>query len=1514
MVRLIRRFSFFVVLCMVLVPSANAVDVQLQNSRFASFSLFCFEFCFPSDDLTITVTITSGQTSTPGIYQVSLASGATSFFTINPDGTIGPVVDPTSPFARTFTYGPITTTSDQSVTVSTTGTVPGLPYHYPIKVTNTFVWDFLWTFLKIQATQELRPIKHYVTPIVVNLGGGPDSDATGPQTSCTCTGMAAYSLNKLQAGVILTDTPLSYNPPRGQPMAFTLTYNQRDVNQPAVPPYSNFGPQWTSNGISYISAGPITGQTEAIRYLPGGGQERYTSYTVGTSNPAVLDGLVLTYAPHPASRAVLQALTGTSNGASQPNFYQLAFPDGTVETYDNNAGGGTILYLTKRVDPQGNTTTINYAPGTAQITSITDSLGQQTAFSYGLVTDGLKVTKVIDPFGRSASFTYDPQGRLASITDAVGLVSSFTYNGASTFINALTTPYGTTTFSTQDGVGSRMVQVTDTLGQTERVEYQASLPILPAQETAVPSASGLTINNQDLNLFNSFYWDKKAFADAVASGATPGSSAFYAFARQSHWALNLRGVSATASSEKAALESRVWFNFQDQADPDFIDSDGTTLPTLTTRLLDDGSTQLTKKIFNANGFVTQSIDPVGRQTNYVYDPVNNIDLLQTTQKNGANSEQLFAATYNSLHMPLTTTDATGQTTTTTYNSFGQPLTIKNPKGEVTTMAYDPNGFLLSVTGAIPGSTTTFTYDPVGRVKTTTDSEGYTVTNAYDNLNRLTLQTFPDGTSRQTVYDRLTVGSTTDRLGRMTSYLNDALGRVIQITDPLGRVIHQTWCACGSLQTLLDGRGNLTTWKYDTHGRVTSKVYADGKGDTFVYESTTSRLKSKTDALLQTIFYAYAPDNNLISITYTGAVNPTPNVTFAYDSAYNRRVTMTDGTGITAYAYNPVNGQLGAGRLASVTGPLPNSAIAYNYDELGRVTGRSINGAANSMSMVYDPLGRVTSESNSLGTFTTAYLNQTARPISLTYPNGQSTLYQYFDNLGDQRLKQIANFGSGATVLSQFDYTYDAEGEILTWGQQTSAANSFALGYDLAGQLTTANLTGATPKTFAYVYDPAGNRTNETINAAASLVTVNNLNELVSRTGTNAATFVYDANGNLLSQITSAPATTPCVDDDRDKHGKKDKDDHRGKKKDCDDKHHDKDDAGTAPPPITVASTESFEWDAENRLIAINQSATNQRSEFTYDGLGRRMKIVEKTGATVNATRQFVWDGLTIVEELDSTGVLAKQFFAQGQVNGPTPLFYTRDHLGSVREIADSTGTLQTRYDYDPYGRRTVLSGTDVADFGFTGHFFHAPSGLHLAPYRDYAAEAGKWLNRDKLGEQDSTNVFEYVLNNPINGTDPLGTETLFEHYTGLPDYYRQAMLKGAWAGLGLSLTAATSGYAVVNLSGDVAISFAGLSGGLSTVLTKHGETGCRIDILDSFAKSTFWTALGYLGAPAFESAASSQLRPSAERAYLESMSLEQRILRIDAGAGIPPDAALIGPRPQQLGAIAGYIWTVLGPQ
>ena len=101
-------------------------------------------------------------------------------------------------------------------------------------------------------------------------------------------------------------------------------------------------------------------------------------------------------------------------------------------------------------------------------------------------------------------------------------------------------------------------------------------------------------------------------------------------------------------------------------------------------------------------------------------------------------------------------------------------------------------------------------------------------------------------------------------------------------------------------------------------------------------------------------------------------------------------------------------------------------------------------------------------------------------------------------------------------------------------------------------------------------------------------------------------------------------------------------------------------------------------------------------------------------------------------------------------------YYTRDHLGSVREMTDSSGVVQARYDYDPYGRVTKLSGTVDSDFLFTGLYYHAPSGLHLAMYRAYDADTGRWLNRDPIGENGGLNLYGYVGNNTINGADPSG--------------------------------------------------------------------------------------------------------------------------------------------------------------
>lgn len=1190
-----------------------------------------------------------------------------------------------------------------------------------------------------------------------------DPHANTPHDSgdgCGCgtsKGMPVYSFKSLLAGLNIRDTPIGYTPPLGPKVYTTITYNEREADQPAVFNAFNVGQKWTLNWLSWIQDDPASPGNQVLRYVAGGGGWDYSGYNAATG----------AFAPEPDNGAVL-VMTSRS-----PVTYELRFADGRKDIFATADGATTYprkVLLTEIVDAQGNALTLNY-DNQRRLYTITDALGQLTAFSYGNSANPLLVTGITDPYGRHAVLSYDSQGRLISITDVIGMTSTFAYDSG-TFIKAMTTPYGTTTFAHTEGANGNStelsIQATDPDGHTERTEYLPSAPGVPFSVAQVPS--GMTAFNAYLNYRASYYWDKDAFAAACTeSGGT--TSCDYSKARLKHFEhVNpcCYYTSRVLENVKYPLEGMIWYDYAGQAAPYYP---GTLYkPSDVGRVLSDGSTQITRYTYNTYGRVTRQVDPDGRVTVYTYAP-NGIDLVQVQRQTASGFDTLASATYNSQHEPLTSTDAAGATTTVTYNAHGQRTSVTDPLGETTRYQYDGNGFLTAVINPLGHVQRRFTYDAYGRVATDTDAEGYTRQFQYDALDRIVTITYPDHTTSSFAWNRLDLGSTTDRQGQTTRFDHDAERNLIAVTDPLGHTTRYGYYPNGKRHTMTDPNGNVTTWTRDLEGRVIAKTYADGAGTTYTYDNS-SRLASATDALGQTTAYTYDAADLLTGVQYGHANHPTAPVAYAYDPYYPRRVSMSDELGTTHFSYVPA-GQPGALELAADTGPFSTQdSVRYGYDVLGRIIQRTTDVETD---YAYDPLGRLSQERNPLGTFRYGYLGDTRQLTarSLTPPSGSSGLalgVGYDGNLGDRQLRRLTYLTGDRRRLARLAYTHSPE-HLLTsamtlapwmpgwhrhgeehhddasdadhgWPADDQHAHDGDRGndpgerddhdhgdggrgddqryrYDPAYRLTTVQGNGQ--PTIRFDYDAANNLVKAAGTHTPFAATTNALNQLAT---VNGQTWQYDADGQLLDD-----------------------------------------------------GTHQYSWDAAGRLIGLTDIATGQVTAYRYDGLGRRLEITHQgSGSTLTDTR-YLWCGSTVCQARDGSAAVTADYFNQGEVRGTTALYYVRDQLGSVIGVTDATGKVLGATRYGAYGAVGASRGVQP-DFGYAGMLRDPGSALSLTLFRAYDPTVGRWLSRDPIGERGGENLYAYVSGDPLDYVDPLG----LIKWTGT--FHQGALVIGAGAILG----------------------------------------------------------------------------------------------------------------------------------
>jgi RHS repeat-associated protein len=205
----------------------------------------------------------------------------------------------------------------------------------------------------------------------------------------------------------------------------------------------------------------------------------------------------------------------------------------------------------------------------------------------------------------------------------------------------------------------------------------------------------------------------------------------------------------------------------------------------------------------------------------------------------------------------------------------------------------------------------------------------------------------------------------------------------------------------------------------------------------------------------------------------------------------------------------------------------------------------------------------------------------------------------------------------------------------------------------------------------------------------------------------------------------------------------------------------------APQATPTQPLRSYQWDAADRLLEINRYLPNgviEKTAYAYNGMGERVGRSEFINGIQQSSVAYLYGATGVLQERSADGsTVRKTFTGEGEMDyttaTPTPRFYTRDHLGSVREVVDGIGALLARYDYTPYGVRSRITGTYESEKGYTGHDYHASSGTVLTRYRAYDPQTARWLSVDPLGESGGMNLYGYVGNNPVNAVDPLGLAT-----------------------------------------------------------------------------------------------------------------------------------------------------------
>jgi len=564
---------------------------------------------------------------------------------------------------------------------------------------------------------------------------------------------------------------------------------------------------------------------------------------------------------------------------------------------------GEPLTLT---NARGKTTILAYDPVGNRL-SITDALGHAT--TYGGYDTAGNVGYAVDPNGLRTEFTYDALQRISQVRQGCEPGSAPDCHWETTLITY--NPMGKVGSITQAN-GRGLAYHYDTAHRRTQVDVTSNGTVLGSTQIAWNAFSEIT---------------GKTFKDASGNVLQSQTFGYDALSR----------LTAVIDSRAKAF-AQTWdaqSNLATTTDPL---SHGTlqaydALDRLTQTTLPDTTTE--GQGYGPDDTVISQTDALGHTTAYGFNGFGEVISRQSPDSG------LTRYTRDADGHVLTQADARGVTLTTTYDDLDRPLTQAGttaPITEAITFGYDSCshgvGHLCTVvdrTGA-----TAFTYDRWGRVTSRAqilNGHAYTQAYTYDTAGQLATLTYPSGAVlTQTWANGRVVSQTWNGQPILSSAQYDPWDKPLGWTWASGRTFAIGWDLDGRVSTIAAGAGaSSQTYTYDDAWRLTGVAH-NGTTETYGYD-TRDRLTTGTtwgsytyDAnsnrlswlgTLGPMSYGISPTSNrlttlnstAVSVDAAGNLTSKPGLALAYDDW--SRLRMATGSGVTTtYGVNGLGERVG----------------------------------------------------------------------------------------------------------------------------------------------------------------------------------------------------------------------------------------------------------------------------------------------------------------------------------------------------------------------------------------------------------------------------------------------------------------------------------------------------------------------------------------------------------------------------------------------------------------------------